>query len=1613
MNRFFKHFAELRIKTKLEILGLFLIFSLVVMAYITLILFNAGKTLTMFANGELEYNKTINSGIEELYQYRITGNHEDYAKALPYINRAAKMDYVFARMDSIIHLMPREKWIPFLFDVYKETLGNKVKAAEFMGSHVHQLARLDDKKLTEAQGLKFMRAQTGWQILALAQNYNIGKSDEAFAKLTSEFGKIHSLSSEFNQKINELSESIARFLKIALLAFVILLGTIIFSITSWVSGSISRPVSLLTANFKKIAVGNLKSAVLFDSNNEIGELSNAFSKIQVGLLDIVAYSQKVATGDFSTKLDPKSDDDELTVALNKMAEDLETAKEKTDSEIWTQNGLNAIESQMRGNFTVRELSSRIIAFISDFLQVEMGAVYVYDDVLGHLELTGSIGLVQEEVSKFFKPGEGLIGNAALSKSLSIHDTEGKYRRIFSATGELEPSKIYLFPMFHANRIQAVLELSPVNELSEASLEFLEQACERISINLNAAVARFRHKEMLDKTLEQAAVLQLREEELNAKLLEIQAIQEKLSREKTLLDAMLRTLPDYVYFKDTESKFLRISQSMVKLFNAGSAEEIVGKSDFDFHPAKDARRYFEEEMAIISEGKGFIDSIRQGIDENGDELWTSVTKLPMYDDSGVCIGTFGISKDVTKIKKLEVEVKKQNDSLILNQEKLESTIEKMDKIQSDLFREKSLTDALLENIPDSIYFKDLESRFIQVSKSMLPKFAASGKTTIIGLTDFDIQDSEHARQAFDDEQEIIRTGQAKIGYIEKETKRDGTPRYVLTTKMPYYDGNGNIIGTFGISRDITQIKQLELEIKGQNEILHTKQEELSKANNVLQEQQEELQAQQEELKTINEELKSQEEELRVANEELAEQTKILTESEKSLQHQQEELRVANEELELKTSELEIQKKEISEKNESLMSIQSDLKQKAKELEMASQYKSEFLANMSHELRTPLNSLLILSKLLANNKNGNLSPDQLKSVNIIYKSGSDLLELINEILDLSKIEAGKMTFEFNEFVIEDIKTDILHGFKALADNKGLALDIVFADKLPKTLYSDRQRFMQIMKNLLSNAFKFTNSGGIKVTAGIPDGNTKFTQPELNSNNSCYISVQDTGVGIPQNKLEAIFEAFKQADGSISRKFGGTGLGLSISRQLIRALGGEIQVTSKEGVGSVFTIFLPTDRSLAGKITAEPGSKDEKKKELDPTPTVADANHGAGNRNGDEKPNPLPDFIDDDRESLTGQLLVLIIHPDKEKAKKLLDLCHARKTNAIIAKNIADGVTLAARYLPKAIILSDNQKNPEEFEQLMRSQATNRLPVHIVTKIEANALDALEELKTPESEEFLKLTEQLSGTLNMDYNQILVVEDDPGTLAAIHALFEDQNIIIHEAKNGQQAYDMIAAKPFDCIILDLGLPDFSGQELLNKLKSNNIPIPNVIIHTARELSNREHRELQKFSDSIVIKGIKSDERLMDEVSLFLHQVSNSLPKHARPPQVADSANSGFKGKKILLVDDDIRNIFAIAQILEEKEIEVLEAENGEMALNILKENKGIDLILMDIMMPVMDGYETMRRIREIPGINHIPIITLTAKAMKEDYQRAIDHGANDYISKPVDIDKLISLLKIWLFK
>jgi signal transduction histidine kinase/CheY-like chemotaxis protein len=1010
-------------------------------------------------------------------------------------------------------------------------------------------------------------------------------------------------------------------------------------------------------NFKVIAKGNLETEIKLNSNNEIGQLATSFREIQKGLHTVIEYTKKVAEGDYSHQIEPRSAQDELSISLNKMVVQLKDSYDKSQQDSWFKSGINLLNEKLSGDKNLTDLSKGALGYVMNLLHSQLGGILLYNSEYQSLKLVASSGFDPKKLKEHIKLNEGILGQVAYTKELCIlNDIPAETHISYSSSGTYTPKQVVVAPLVFNETLVGVIELSSIHAYSKLEIEFLKEAAEIIAIDISSATNLLKTNELLLKTQEQANQLQV-----------------------------------------------------------------------------------------------------------------------------------------------------------------------------------------------------------------------------------------------------------------------------------------------------------------------------------------------------------QQEELRVANEELTEHTKVLTESEKRLQVQQEELRVANEELEERTRQLEIQKEDIGYKNKELTEIKENLELKAVELQQASQYKSEFLANMSHELRTPLNSLLILSKLMSNNKKGNLTPDQVQSAKIIYKSGTDLLFLINEVLDLSKIEAGKMTLEFAKVGSSEFKDEILADFTALAEDKHLGFKVNILPDFPHQIETDRYRLMQIIKNLLSNAFKFTKEGSVDVEFFMPSETVVFSAPTLNRDNACGIKVKDSGVGIPSEKLNLIFGAFQQADGSISRRYGGTGLGLSISRELIKMLGGEIQLESTVNEGSTFLVLLPILQNPAtGQKQVQPETAVQpQKSEPEPKPVEA------------QKETSLPYFIDDDRLEAANSRAVLIIHPSKQQAAKYLTQVRAKNFSVVVAASITDGIILAEKFNPRAIMLSVDLANDKPGYDLLKSHtAIKKLPIHIISPMEYGPQTDENELKTIETTEFSDILKSLENEELSPSKKLLLIEDDLQTRNIIRELFSGFDVSIEEAGFAEEAFQILSKQRFDCIILDLGLPDYNGKDLLEKLKANHVDIPKVIIYTGREISKEEHKNLSAYTNAIILKGLKSDERLMDEVTLFLHQVSKTLPDQKTTGSATDD-DILFKGKKILVVDDEIRNVYALGKILEDREIDVFEAENGAVAIQVLKENKEIDLVLMDVMMPVMDGYEAMQAIRSIPGIQHIPIICLTAKAMKEDHENALKNGANDYLSKPVNIEKLFAMLKIWLYK
>jgi CheY-like chemotaxis protein/CHASE3 domain sensor protein len=771
----------------------------------------------------------------------------------------------------------------------------------------------------------------------------------------------------------------------------------------------------------------------------------------------------------------------------------------------------------------------------------------------------------------------------------------------------------------------------------------------------------------------------------------------------------------------------------------------------------------------------------------------------------------------------------------------------------------------------------------------------------------------------------------------------------------------------------------------------------------------------------EELQAGQEELRVSNEELEEQGRALRESQGQLEAQQAELEQINSQLEEQTQLLEDQR-------DALAKSHGVLTERSTELQRANEYKSEFLANMSHELRTPLNSTLILAKLLADNKEGNLTDQQVKFAQTITSAGNDLLDLINDVLDLSRIEAGKIDLAPEPVSVARTIEGLVKIFQPQAAQKRLRFSTSVEPGVPEEIETDPQRLGQILKNLLSNAFKFTEKGEVALRVFSTSGSVCF-------------AVRDTGVGIAQHQQEVIFEAFRQADGSIHRKFGGTGLGLSISRDLASLLGGSIAVQSEAGAGSVFTLSVPVVYTAADAAGVPAPARENAR--------AAPAGESAATARGNPQTAPArgntqtaaaresavteaalgPMEIDDDREALTpGARLILVVEDDLAFATILRDLVREMGFQCVVTNRATDGLIAASVLEPSAILLDihlPDHSGLGVLDQLKRNPRTRHIPVHVASvsdyKQEALELGAIGyALKPAKRDHLIEALKRLEAKFSQSVRHVLVVEDDARQRESIRQLLANDDVRITGVASAGDALRELAATTFDCMVVDFNLPDYSGYDLLEKMaQQDDGAFPPVIVYTGRALTRDEEQRLRRFSKSIIIKGARSPERLLDEVTLFLHQVESNLPPERQQMlKTARNRESTLEGRRVLVVEDDVRNIFALSSVLEPKGMAVVIARNGREALEALtraSQDKAasIDLVLMDIMMPEMDGFTAMREIRKRSEWKNLPIIALTAKAMKDDHEKCLAAGANDYIAKPLDVEKLLSLVRVWMPK
>jgi signal transduction histidine kinase/CheY-like chemotaxis protein len=845
----------------------------------------------------------------------------------------------------------------------------------------------------------------------------------------------------------------------------------------------------------------------------------------------------------------------------------------------------------------------------------------------------------------------------------------------------------------------------------------------------------------------------------------------------------------------------------------------------------------------------------------------------------------------------------------------------------------------------------------------------------------------------EQEKLIRLDDVPLDYFKVSSGLgDGSPRSVLVVPTSN-DDNVNGVIELGFLRTLTprDIEFMELIADNVGTSI-----EAARYRQRLQEVLAETQQ-------LNEELQVQQEELRTANEELEEQSRILKESQVHLETQQAELEQTNEQLAEQSQAIADQRDALDRNNEELNIAQVELEARAEELQRSSKYKSEFLANMSHELRTPLNSSLILAKLLAENPQDNLSAEQVKFAESIYSAGNDLLNLINDILDISKVEAGKLDMRPENSSVPRLVDGLRTMFEPLAAEKKLEFIVELQAGAPTMLYTDRQRLEQILKNLLSNAVKFTETGTVSLTVSRqPGAGIVFT-------------VRDSGIGIAEDQQESIFEAFRQADGTTNRRYGGTGLGLSISRDLARLLGGSIAVTSAPGQGSIFTLVLPEqyEEQLQGQAYRAPAPAlaapaPAARPVVAPVPTVSA---------------PVPLFADDREKTPFTKRCILVIEDEVRFAQILYDLAHELGYHCLVAHAADDGFELAAQFVPDAILL--DMRLPDHsgltvLQRLKERASTRHIPVHVISVEDrqeaAMQMGAVGYAVKPTTREELKdVFARLEAKLTQKVKRVLLVEDDALQRDSISRLIGDEDIEITAVGFAQDALELLRHNAYDCMIIDLKLPDMLGNDLLKRMSTDEIAaFPPVIVYTGRNLTRDEETELLKYSRTIIIKGARSPERLLDEVTLFLHKVESQLSSERQTMlKTARSRDRVFEGRKILVVDDDVRNIFALTSALEHKGAIVEVGRNGLEAIAKLNEVEDIDLVLMDVMMPEMDGYEATAQIRKDPRWRKLPIIAVTAKAMKDDQDRCLQAGSNDYLAKPIDLDRLFSLIRVWLPK
>lgn len=1081
-----------------------------------------------------------------------------------------------------------------------------------------------------------------------------------------------------------------------------------------------------------------------------------------------------------------------------------------------------------------------------------------------------------------------------------------------------------------------------------------------------------------------------------KIIERTIVEEKMST----LSRSIEASPVSIVITDNKGIIEYVNPKFTEV-SGYTFEEVLGYNPRILKTGKQSSEFYKKLWDTITSGKQWSGEFCNK-NKKGKIFWESASISPISNKSGEITHFVAVKEDITKRKEDEKLIEESHNEIKRHSWLVGGLKQLSDRMPGDLKTAK-LSKAIVTFLAKYLNAQIGALYLIDEKQENLNLFGTYAYPKSDGIS-FKLGEGLIGEVAI--EKEMLILNDVPDDYISVNSALGGTvPKHLIVSPFIYDD---NVVG-------VIELASLSEFSKNELDFINESMKDIAVAINASQAREKVKDLLE---KTIHqaEELQSKQDELRESNLELEEQAEELKVSSEKLKFQQEELQATNEELEEKTESLERQSKEIKDKNKRIEKARKEIEKKAEDLTIASKYKSEFLANMSHELRTPLNSLLILSKNLAENKKENLDNKQVESAEIIYNSGNDLLNLINEILDLSKVEAGKMTTNIEAIDIEDIRAGVNRNFVHQTKKKGLDLLFEISEDIPETINTDRQRVDQIIKNLISNALKFTEKGSITVGFQRPDKDVDLSFSGLNPMKAIAISITDTGIGIPQDKQTAIFEAFQQADGTTSRKFGGTGLGLSISKELSRLLGGELQLKSQEGKGSTFICYLPENAERKSKPDELPERRKTKDRRKKPVASIADVKKRIKRK---------VKSIEDDRNDISKEdKILLVIEDDLNFAKTLKSECQEKDFKFLHATEGETGLELASNFKPDGIILDiglPGMSGWEVLDELKEKQDTRHIPVHVMSALD-KTIDAFQKgavsfLTKPVNNDQLNSAFKMIGEFNdNEKKRLLIIEDNDILRKSVIQLLKEDNLEIDDVAEGKAVIAKLHKNKYDCIILDLSLPDISGFDLLNKLDKDDIikSLPPIIIYTGTDITEEEEFELRKYAKSIIIKGVKSEERLIDETALFLHQVVSDMPVN-KQKIIAKLHNSDtiFGDKKILIVDDDMRNVFAVSAALEEKNMKITSAANGKKALEILEEDQNFDLILMDIMMPVMDGYETMGHIRKNSKMNDIPIIALTAKAMKGDKEKCIKAGANDYLTKPLNVDRLLSSMRVWLHK